>query len=274
MGTARTVVYKNGTNIGNYTMQETNIDETGNGLYTYNFIPSSLGTYAYHIWANDINGNSVQSSSADFAIEDTTQTRIANITVHPALQDIGEPVNISCILEDNHQVSDAWLHVEQPGGGTINTSMQRKDYMFFLNSTYHESGTYTFNIIARDESGNVNTSTSHTFIITSFPRASFTYEPSAPTDWDVVMFTSTSSDVDGSIVNHSWLITKNNTGSVILISSQSNISHNFTDNGDYVVSLTVVDDKGATNTTTQMVTILNIFPVANFSFTPSIPTVG
>ncbi|MGC9308071.1 MAG: PKD domain-containing protein, partial [Thermoplasmatota archaeon] len=274
MGTVQAVVSREGSPIGNYTMNGENIDDKYNGLYRYYFTPPSMGEYTYHIWAEDVNHNSVQSTSRSFTVEDTTPPGIANISAQPPLQDLGNAVNVSCQVTDNHQVSEAWLHVTYPDDSTTNTSMTADDGIFSLNQTYTMGGTYQYTITALDASGNSNTSTPQSFIITAFPSVSFTYDPSVPTDWDVVSFTSTSTDADGSIVNHSWTIRKKSTGSLILTSYQSAFDHNFTDNGEYLVTLTVTDDQGATNTTTETVTIHNIPPVADFSFSPTTATVG
>jgi serine protease AprX len=75
-------------------------------------------------------------------------------------------------------------------------------------------------------------------------------------------FTDTSSDSDGSIVSWDWDF--GDGGS----SAQQNPSHTFAD-GSYTVTLTVTDDGGATNSTSQVVTVStsgNQAPIASFTY--------
>ncbi|MDD5778886.1 MAG: PKD domain-containing protein [Candidatus Thermoplasmatota archaeon] len=82
------------------------------------------------------------------------------------------------------------------------------------------------------------------------PTASFTVDKTAPKVGDVVSFdASGSSDSDGSIVLYQWDFDDgyNDTGRVV--------THQFGKQGDYTVSLTVVDNYGQTHTATKTVTV-------------------
>jgi PKD repeat protein len=76
-----------------------------------------------------------------------------------------------------------------------------------------------------------------------------------------VAFTNSSTDADGSITSYQWNFGDTTT------STLQNPSKTYTAAGTYNVSLTVTDDRGATNTTTKAVTVAaaNQAPVANFS---------
>jgi len=97
------------------------------------------------------------------------------------------------------------------------------------------------------------------------PRASFTYNPQNPLVNDTVIFNSTSYDPDGQIVRYTWKING------ATVSTQENFQYVFTLEGDYEVSLTVTDNDGARDTTTQDVHVSAITrnqpPVADFTFT-------
>lgn len=89
------------------------------------------------------------------------------------------------------------------------------------------------------------------------PTADFSYSCNDLTcDFDAT----SSSDSDGSIVNYSWSF--GGTG--------ANISHDFASEGTYSVTLTVTDDDGATDTSTQSVTVSeapqNQAPTASFTY--------
>ena len=80
----------------------------------------------------------------------------------------------------------------------------------------------------------------------SAPTASFTATCTLLTcDFDA----SASSDTDGTIASYSWSFGDGN------IASTAIASNTYAANGSYSVSLTVTDDGGATNTTSQVVTV-------------------
>jgi PKD repeat protein len=75
-------------------------------------------------------------------------------------------------------------------------------------------------------------------------------------------FTNTSTDSDGTITGWSWDFGDGNT------STAQNPSHTYTSAGTYDVSLTVIDDGGATDGTSQSVTVTapNAPPTADFTY--------
>ncbi len=81
------------------------------------------------------------------------------------------------------------------------------------------------------------------------PTADFSYTPSSPLPDEVVAFTDASSDPDGSVDIWDWDFDDGNT------SNEQNPSHAFADNRTYQVTLTVTDDQGATDSTSQTVTV-------------------
>jgi len=99
------------------------------------------------------------------------------------------------------------------------------------------------------------------------PRASFTATPSSgevplTVDFDA----SGSSDSDGTITSYRWDFGDGNTGSGVTV------SHEYTRVTFYVVVLMVIDDKGATDSASQTITVTapgNILPSASFTATPT-----
>jgi PKD repeat protein len=95
------------------------------------------------------------------------------------------------------------------------------------------------------------------------PTAGFTH---TTTDLTATL-TDTSSDTDGSVVSWSW-----DFGEAGGTSTAQNPSHTYASAGTYTVTLTVMDDDGATNSTSQSVTVTA--PVIVGSITPNTAQVG
>ena len=105
------------------------------------------------------------------------------------------------------------------------------------------------------------------------PNAAFTYAPTNPAVGSWVQFdASSSSDPDGSIVSYAWSYGDGYTDSALTPTA----FHSFGAAGTYVVTLTVTDDDGHTDTMTQAVQVgtTNLPPVAAFTFSPTNPAVG
>jgi len=82
------------------------------------------------------------------------------------------------------------------------------------------------------------------------PLPDFKVVPSNPTTSDLIIFSaSLSQDPDGVIVNYTWNFGDGN------ISYGQNPTHQYSDDGTYLVNLTVTDDDGATDSITKSVVV-------------------
>lgn len=82
------------------------------------------------------------------------------------------------------------------------------------------------------------------------PTASFTYSPESPVVGEEITFdASSSTDPDGQIVSYEWDFGDSATGSGVTT------AHAYTAAREYIVTLTVVDNDGATGTDTAIVTV-------------------
>ncbi len=97
------------------------------------------------------------------------------------------------------------------------------------------------------------------------PVADYSYLPTNPSQADTVEFTDESTDDEG-IVSWYWDFGDGTT------STDQSPSHQFPDDGTYTVCLTVTDTDGATDTICYEITVINLGPIAEFTWLPTIPT--
>ena len=111
--------------------------------------------------------------------------------------------------------------------------------------TYLLKGEYTVTLRINDTNGLSDTVTKTVTIPNYHPSVSFSVESSVYQSGQSIEFTSTSSDGDGEIANTTWDFGDGTIG------YGESIEHTYLDSGIYSITLTVVDDSGASNSTTQ-----------------------
>jgi len=134
--------------------------------------------------------------------------------------------------------------------------------------TYWKEGMYTVSLRVADSMGEMVVGSCNVTVETSPPIVSFVHSPMEPTIRDTIAFNDTSYDPDGSIVVWIWDFGDGES------SSERNPTHAYSEKGVQWVSLTVEDDSGRTNTTGAPVIVVNLPPVAGFTFTPKEPRKG
>lgn len=134
--------------------------------------------------------------------------------------------------------------------------------------TYDTEGTYTAKLKVTDNYGQTDTDTCIVRVLSNKPKASFTYTPQEPTIQDTIFFYDTSNDPDGSVVSWNWDFGDGFT------STLKDLTHDYSDKGSYTVTLTVTDNDGNTDTIEEMITVLNLPPTADFTYSPSSPAAG
>lgn len=134
--------------------------------------------------------------------------------------------------------------------------------------TYADKGRYFAVLKVTDNLGQTDTDTCIIDVLNRVPTASFTYSPFSPTIQHEIHFVDTSDDEDGTITSWDWDFGDGDT------STDQNPAHQYTDKGEFTVRLTVTDNDGAENMITKTVTIYNLEPTADFTFSPTSPTVG
>ena len=121
-------------------------------------------------------------------------------------------------------------------------------------------------------SGMITASVLVTIEINSPPSASFVFSPSKPYISDIVYFNgSASADNDGYITEFNWDFGDGFSDSGI------QVSHIYTYEGTFQVTLTVKDNDEATGTTNQEITVTekpNLNPNASFVYSPTNPKIN
>ena len=135
------------------------------------------------------------------------------------------------------------------------------------------AGTYAVTLTVTDDDGATDTATATIQVgpTNQPPVAAYSYSPTNPSVNAWVQFDATAStDADGSIASYAWNFGDGSTdaGSVVW--------HRFTVGASYLVTLTVTDDDGATNTVSKTVFVgaTNAAPTAAFSYLPAAPSIG
>ena len=249
---------------------------SNNTIYKNNFINNVKNAYelSTNIWYNSSIGNYwsdyTGSDEDDNNIGDTPYniSDIGNQDIYPLIEPITEKPNVGFIyLPSNPTTQDivrfndtsidldgyisSWLW----NFGDGNTSVEQN-----TTHEYSDNGNYQVTLIITDNYGSINITSKQINILNVEPEADFTYTPEKPNDLENVTFTDKSIDPDGSIVKWSWAFGDGNS------SNSMNPSYQYNDNGIYTITLIVTDDDGSTDKISKQISIMNVGPIASFSF--------
>jgi PKD repeat protein len=144
--------------------------------------------------------------------------------------------------------------------GDGNTSTQQHP-----SHTYTADGTYTVTLTVTDDddaTGSISKDVTVTDKIN--PTADFTYTINCLT----VIFTDTSTDLDGTIVSWLWDFGDGNT------STLQNPTHTYAVPGTYTVTLTVTDNDGLTDSISKIITVDICLEIYVYDITQTIKNMG
>ena len=122
---------------------------------------------------------------------------------------------------------------------------------------------YSVELIVKDDDSETSTTDIIISIKNRAPEAAADSDQIVDTNQEIQFNGRQSSDLDGKIKTYHWDFGDGSS------STGKKTSHIYEDNGEYIVTLIVTDDDGATGSDTSVITVNNVKPVAKFNTNPS-----
>ncbi|MFP4170281.1 MAG: PKD domain-containing protein [Methanomassiliicoccales archaeon] len=207
------------------------------------------GTFTVTLTVEDDHG---MASSSSVRLEVSNSPPMANFT-HSQGPVSGEPVNFTDLSRDPDGSIVSWVWNFGDGNGSTDPSP---------NHCYWSTGTFTVTLTVEDDDGSTHTFSRPLVVGNAPPRANFDL-PGRVLSRENLSFVHTSTDPDGEVVSHRWDFGDGN------LSSERNASHSYSRPGDYTVTLTVEDDRGAVDSLSRRILVDNRPPVADFTWSAS-----
>jgi len=195
---------------------------------------------------------------------------VASFTFSPPASQVGDSVTFDASQS-------------KPDGGTLinyvwdfGDQTTRAENDPITSHVYSSAGNYTVTLVVVDSEGLWDAEYQLITVYSSavgYPKASFTYSPSEPSQGDTVTFdASGSTDSDGTIVSYSW---KFGDATPETIETDPVTTHVYATVGTYNATLTVKDNDGRSDSTSKTVKVLGPgAPRARFTFKPENPVVN
>ncbi len=233
----------------------------------------SIGSGGSFNYTPDANFNGVDSftyRANDGLVNSNVAT--VTITVNPvndppvasddsATTDENTPVTVDVLANDSDVDGDllAVISVAAPANGT---AVINPDGTVTYTPDPDYNGPDSFGYTAADGNGGSDTATVTITVIDLGPMAAFTWLPEPQNEGAAIVFTDMSTSFPDVIVARAWDFGGLGT------SADQNPVFTFTDNGLYTVTLTVTDEDGSVDAISHDVTVNDLGPMAEFSWSP------
>ncbi len=152
----------------------------------------------------------------------------------------GDEVN----FQDNSVDYDGWIVDRTWDFGDGETSKTSDP-----THVYEEPGEYRVTLTVEDNMGATNSTHRYLKVESSAPVADFTYQPDNPQVNEEVRFLDNSTERRGDIISWEWDFGDGT------VSEEQDPTHLFQEEGEYSVTLTVIDEDGESDTITKTVTV-------------------
>ncbi len=125
----------------------------------------------------------------------------------------------------------------------------------------YSDGNYTIMLTMRTGNGSTIVVSRYLNMLGGGPEVDFYWSPETPTTQDTVYFFDNSTDPDKDIYNWTWVFGDGR------IAYGKNVTHRFSDDGTYNVTLVVRDHSSGGNSITKQIIVLNVPPIPDFYWT-------
>jgi plastocyanin len=195
----------------------------------------------------------------------TNDPPVAGFVVDPGVPIVGQPITFlsTAVDADGTIAAERW---DLNGDGRFNDASGAT-----VTWAFAQPGAHIVRMRVQDNAGAISTYAT-TVLVDAPPSAAFTTAPAIVVAGDTVTFASTSRDPDGSIAKQEWSLDGDG---VFDDGTGATVERRYTTPGSVLVRLRVTDDRGATATTSALVSVLaDRAPLASFSISPIAPIAG
>ncbi len=218
------------------------------------------GTFTVTLTVTDDDGATDTTSATKTVLANPpNQKPVASFTESAKIVDVGESISFSASGSHDPDGSIVSYHWDFGDGNTGNG--------ISIQHAYSQTGTYIVTLTVTDNDGATDTASAAKAVLTQTetsqnqsPIASFTESAGTVSSSKSIHFdASRSHDPDGTIISYLWDFGDSNTAVGV------EVDHAYEDDGTYTVTLTVIDNDGATGSSTSTKTVLNRPPLASFT---------
>ena len=217
----------------------------------------------FTIWGTGVPQDPNNAPTVD-GISDQTANEGANTSLAATFSDVD--------TDDTHTASIDWGDGTPAEAGTVSESGGSGSVA--ATHTYADDGNYTVTVLVNDGRGGVGQS-SYTVTVSNVVPTAAAGGPYSGVEGSAISFTGSATDPGADVLTFEWDFDYDGSTFDNIEGGGDTPQHTYAQNGSYTVALRVSDDDGGVSTVvTAPVTVDDVDPVADFSFSPAGPVVG